>query len=304
MRFSPKSKWLNLIMAAFIALPVAVVATPMAMAHTISVVAAESSYASMVRYIGGEHVKVSALLDSPDVNPRQFKGSPRIGRRLNNADLVVMNGLGFDGWMVPLLRGTSNPDRKVIKASQAASGIVMPDKNWHLFYSPQAMLATASRVAAVLSQIDPAHKHDYQTNLQRFQKQLLPIYGQAQSLIASHPDLTVTATVPVYNYMLELLGYDIRYRKIQFASMRNSQPSAQQVKQFLQALQQHKVDLLIYNKQVHNRLTQNEVHTAEQAGIPTVGVSAIPLHGENYAQWQITQLKAIKQALAHATGGS
>jgi len=59
--------------------------------------------------------------------------------------------------------------------------------------------------------------------------------------------------------------------------------------------------LLIYNEQVHNRLTENEVSTAKEAGVPTVGVSAIPLHGEDYAQWQIDQLKAIENALDQAT---
>ncbi|KEZ76277.1 metal ABC transporter solute-binding protein, Zn/Mn family [Salinisphaera hydrothermalis] len=266
-------------------------------ASPVRVVAAESSYGSVVETIGGSHVKVVSLLDSPSVNPHQFEASPRIGRQLANANLVVMNGLGFDGWMEPLLSGTSNPKRVVIRAADAASGIVSSDKNEHLFYSPQAMLATASQVAGALARIDPAHTAAYRQGLVRFQAQMLGVYGALQKLIAAHPNLTVTATVPVYNYMLALLGYHELYRDIQYASEENSQPSAQQVKTFIQALQQHKVDLLIYNVQVHNRLTDQEVQTARDSGVPTVGVSAIPLHGENYAQWQIKQLKAIKQAL-------
>lgn len=263
----------------------------------IQVVAAESSYGEMVKVVGGDHVRVTSLLDSPSVNPHQFEGSPRIGRELQNADLVVMNGLGFDGWMTPLLNGTSNAGRQVIKASAAGGALVMADNNPHLFYSPRIMLATASRVASVLAKIDPDHQGDYRANLQKFQKQLLPVYARVQQLIASHPDLTVTETVPVYAYMIRLLGYRNHFHDIQFASMDNSQPSARQVKQFLSALQQHQVALLIYNAQVHNRLTQSEVRMARKAGVPTVGVSAIPLHGENYAQWQINQLKAIEKAL-------
>ncbi|MDA3919086.1 MAG: zinc ABC transporter substrate-binding protein [Salinisphaera sp.] len=268
----------------------------------IHAVAAESSYGSMVESIGGDHVDVISLLDSPSVNPHQFEGSPRIGRQLQNADLVVMNGLGFDGWMAPLLKGTSSAGRQVIKASDTGSAMIMADNNPHLFYSPQIMLATASRVAKALTRMDPAHADDYRANLHHFQAQLLPIYAQVQTLIAAHPNLAVTATVPVYAYMIKLLGYRDRYHDIQFASMDNSQPSAQQVKQFTQALQNHKVALLIYNKQVHNRLTQSEVGTARKAGIPAVGVSAIPLHGEDYAQWQISQLQAIEKALAAHAG--
>ena len=234
--------------------------------NIVHVVAAENSYAGMVKSIGGDRVDVVSLLDSPNVNPHQFEASPQIGRQLQNADLVVMNGLGYDSWMDPLLEGTSGTDRRVIKASDAASALLMADNNPHIFYSPRIMLATASRVAAALGRIDPDHQNAYQANLQRFQKSLLPIYAQVQAMIAAHPDLTVTATVPIYAYMVRLLGYRDRYHDIQFASMDNSQPSARQVKQFMQALQRHTVSLLIYNTQVRNRLTQSEVETATQAG--------------------------------------
>lgn len=284
--------------------PVLALACQAAVAAPVRVVAAESSYGSIVKTIGGTHVDVTSLLDSPSVNPHQFEANPRIGRQLSQADLVVMNGLGFDGWMEPLLSGTANPDRQIVRAATAASGIVSPDKNEHLFYSPQAMLATASRVAAALARIDAAHTADYQQGLARFRQQMLPVYDAVQALIAAHPNLTVTATVPVYNYMLSLLGYHELYRKIQYASEENSQPSAAQVKTFLQALQQHKVALLIYNVQVHNRLTNQEVETARKSGVPAAGVSAIPLHGEDYAQWQINQLHAIKQALDNAAARS
>lgn len=266
----------------------------------IHVVAAENSYGSIVQSIGGEHAAVVSLLDSPSVNPHQFEASPQIGRQLQNADLVVMNGLDFDGWIEPLLKGTSNPDRQVVKASEAGSALIMADNNPHIFYSPQVMLATASHVAQALAKIDPGNKRDYQANLQQFREQMRPIYAEVQKLIAAHPNLTVTATVPVYAYMIQLLGYHDRYHDIQFASMDNSQPSAQQVKQFMQALQNHEVDLLVYNTQVNNRLTKNEVATAKKAGIPTAGVSEIPLHGEEYVEWQVTQLKAVEKALAQS----
>ncbi|GHB13855.1 metal ABC transporter solute-binding protein, Zn/Mn family [Salinicola rhizosphaerae] len=266
----------------------------------IHAVAAESSYGSMVESIGGDHVDVVSLLDSPDVNPHAFRADPKIVRNLEQADLVVLNGLGFDGWMEPLLKSTDGAERQVIRASEAGSHMIMADKNPHLFYSPQIMLATASRVASALETIDPDNADDYRDNLAAFQQSLLPVYGAVQQVIADHPNLSITATVPVYSYMIALLGYENRYHDIQFASMDNHQPSAQQVAIFTDALKQHQVDLLIYNLQVNNRLTQNQVSTAKEAGIPTVGVSAIPLHGEDYAQWQIEQLDAIDQALNQA----
>ncbi|WP_110600534.1 metal ABC transporter solute-binding protein, Zn/Mn family [Salinicola lusitanus] len=275
-------------------------AVPGSAQAAIHAVAAESSYGSMVKSIGGDHVDVVSLLDSPDINPHAFRADPKIARDLEQAELIVLNGLGFDGWMEPLLKSTDGDKRQIVRASDAGSHMIMADDNPHLFYSPQIMLATASRVASALETVDPDHADDYRANLASFQQSLLPIYGAVQQLIADHPNLSITATVPVYSYMIELLGYENRYHDIQFASMDNHQPSAQQVATFTDALKQHQVDLLIYNLQVNNRLTQSQVSTAKEAGIPTVGVSAIPLHGEDYAQWQITQLEAIGKALDEA----
>lgn len=266
----------------------------------LNAVAAESSYGSMVESIGGDHVEVISLLDSPEVNPHAFRADPQIARDLQNADLVVINGLGFDGWMEPLLESTDSDSRQVIRASDAGSHRVMADDNPHLFYSPRLMLATASRVASALTSLDPDNADDYRANLTSFQQELMPVYAAVQGLIAAYPDLSVTATVPVYSYMIELLGYKNRFHDIQFASMGNRQPSARQVAAFSQALEAREVDLLIYNQQVHSRLTQNQVETARSAGLPVVGVSAIPMHGENYAEWQIRQLDAIHQALDQA----
>ncbi|WP_110689777.1 metal ABC transporter solute-binding protein, Zn/Mn family [Salinicola endophyticus] len=266
----------------------------------IHAVAAESSYGSMIETIGGDHVEVVSLLDSPDVNPHAFRADPQIARQLQDADLVVLNGLGFDGWMEPLLESTQSDKRQVIRASEAGSHLVMADQNPHLFYSPRIMLATASRVASALETLDPQHAADYRANLDAFKQTLAPVYSAVQDLIADHPNLSVTATVPVYSYMIALLGYANCYHDIQFASMDNHQPSARQVATFTKALEQRSVDLLIYNQQVHNRLTESQVATAKQAGIPTVGVSAIPLHGEDYAAWQVRQLDAIHAAMDKA----
>lgn len=274
---------------------------PLQAQASIRVVAAESSYGSMVKSIGGDHVQVHSLLDSPDVSPNVFEAAPRSGRLVAEADLVVMNGLGFDAWMDKLLAGTPNPRRHLVKASQAASGLVMRNGNWHLFYSPRAMLATASRVATELQRLDPAHTADYQAHLQAFEQRLQAVYAQVQRLIAEHPDLDVSATVPVYGYMFRLLGYRVHDQAVQFALMNGSQPGARQVSHFVQGLQHHHVHLLVYNKQVQNRLTRMLIQTARDAGVAVVGVSAIPLHGQDYVQWQVDQLQAIEHALEHTS---
>ena len=69
------------------------------------VVASFSILADMAREIGGSAVEVVALV-GPDSDAHVFQPSPADARRLANAELVVVNGLGFEGWMDRLVRSS------------------------------------------------------------------------------------------------------------------------------------------------------------------------------------------------------
>ena len=68
------------------------------MAKTLNVVSSFSVLGDMVQQIGGEHVHVDTLV-GPDGDPHTFEPSPKDSALLNNADVVVVNGLGLEGWL-------------------------------------------------------------------------------------------------------------------------------------------------------------------------------------------------------------
>lgn len=69
------------------------------------VVASFSLLADMVREVAPPDFEVSALV-GPDADAHVFEPRPADGRRLAEADLVVVNGLGFEGWMERLVRAS------------------------------------------------------------------------------------------------------------------------------------------------------------------------------------------------------
>ncbi|WP_404376579.1 metal ABC transporter solute-binding protein, Zn/Mn family [Vreelandella aquamarina] len=81
----------------------AMLALPAAMANErIQVVTSFSILADMVENVGGEHVEVTSLV-GPDGDAHVFSPSPGDARALAGADLVVFNGLLFEGWMERLI---------------------------------------------------------------------------------------------------------------------------------------------------------------------------------------------------------
>jgi len=85
----------------------AAVLTPAARAQTapLRVVASFSLLADMLREIGGDTISVHALV-GPGADAHVFTPRPADAQRVAQAELVVVNGLGFEGWLDRLVRAS------------------------------------------------------------------------------------------------------------------------------------------------------------------------------------------------------
>ena len=59
----------------------------------------------MVEQVGGEHVALTTLV-GPDGDAHVFEPTPADAKALSQADLVVVNGLGLEGWMDRLIKAS------------------------------------------------------------------------------------------------------------------------------------------------------------------------------------------------------
>ncbi|KYO51802.1 metal ABC transporter substrate-binding protein [Tistrella mobilis] len=71
----------------------------------IRVVASFSILGDMVQQVGGDRVRVTTLV-GPDGDAHVWQPAPADARTVADADLVVMNGLGFEGWMDRLVQAS------------------------------------------------------------------------------------------------------------------------------------------------------------------------------------------------------
>lgn len=89
-------------------------------ANPLRVVASFSILADMVREIGGNAVEATSLV-APDSDAHIFEPSPADAQRLARADLVVVNGLGFEGWMQRLVRASGYRGMLVVASKGVTS---------------------------------------------------------------------------------------------------------------------------------------------------------------------------------------
>jgi len=87
----------------------------------LDVVASFSILGDMVENVGGEHVDVTTLV-GPDGDAHVFSPSPLDARAVGEADLFVVNGLHFEGWLDRLVEasGYAGP---IVVASQGIDAL-------------------------------------------------------------------------------------------------------------------------------------------------------------------------------------
>ncbi|MDP9582291.1 UNVERIFIED_ORG: zinc/manganese transport system substrate-binding protein [Burkholderia contaminans] len=267
-----------------------------AQAATVNVVAAENFYGDVASQIGGRHVAVTSILSNPDQDPHLFEASPKTARALQHAQVVIYNGANYDPWMGKLLGASKQAKRATIVVADLVGK--KAGDNPHVWYDPATMPAAARAIAAELGRADPANKADYDANLQKFVASLKPVDDKVAALRAQYKGVPVTATEPVFGYMSDAIGLDMRNQRFQLATMNDTEASAQDVAAFENDLRKKQVRVLIYNSQAEAPMTKRLLKVARDGGVPSVSVTETQPAGKTFQQWMASQLDALAAALS------
>ena len=267
-----------------------------AWAAPLNVVAAENVYGDVAEQLGGDTVSVISILNNPAQDPHLFEAGASAARALAGADLAIYNGADYDPWIEKLLSATGRTGRATIVAADLAH--IAPGANPHLWYDPKIVRMVAKAVADRLIADDPGDAARYTAQLRTFDLSLMPVLNKIGELRSKYAGMPVTATEPVFDYMAQAIGLEMRNGAFQLAVMNDTEPSARDVAAFEDDLRNHKVKLLLYNLQSTGTLSQRMRRMAEEAKIPVVGVSETEPPGTRYQYWMAAQLDAVEKALS------
>jgi zinc/manganese transport system substrate-binding protein len=103
--------------------------TTLRAAEPMDVVASFSILGDMVSTVGGERVRVETLV-GPGEDAHVFDPAPADARLLADADLVVLNGLGFEGWIDRLVEA-SGYDGAIVVASAGIDPLPSEPEDHH-----------------------------------------------------------------------------------------------------------------------------------------------------------------------------
>ncbi|MEL0550535.1 MULTISPECIES: metal ABC transporter substrate-binding protein [Klebsiella/Raoultella group] len=161
-----------------------------AMAKTLNVVSSFSVLGDMVQQVGGEHVKVATLV-GPDGDPHTFEPSPQDSALLSKADVVVVNGLGLEGWVDRLIKASGFKGELVVASTGVKTHTLDEDGKTvtdpHAWNSAANGALYAQNILNGLVAASPQDKAALEVSGQRYIGQLNELDSWAKSQFSTIP---------------------------------------------------------------------------------------------------------------------
>ncbi|XXD08466.1 metal ABC transporter substrate-binding protein [Klebsiella sp. R445] len=161
-----------------------------AMAKTLNVVSSFSVLGDMVQQVGGEHVKVATLV-GPDGDPHTFEPSPQDSALLSKADVVVVNGLGLEGWVDRLIKASGFKGELVVASTGVKTHTLDEDGKTvtdpHAWNSAANGALYAQNILNGLVAASPQDKAALEVSGQRYIGQLKELDSWAKSQFSTIP---------------------------------------------------------------------------------------------------------------------
>ncbi|MDZ4657946.1 MAG: zinc ABC transporter substrate-binding protein [Bythopirellula sp.] len=164
--------------------------------YPIKVVATTGPVAEIVARLGGEFVKVDALM-GPGVDPHLYRPIASDVAKLNEADAIFYNGLHLEGRMADLFvqmarrkatfavtEGITTREDKRLREPPEFAGMYDP----HAWHDVALWSDCVGDVAEMLAKFDPTHASNYRENSAAYRAELAKLDEFCKTEIAKIPE--------------------------------------------------------------------------------------------------------------------
>jgi zinc/manganese transport system substrate-binding protein len=169
-----------------VALVVALAATPSRAQERINVVASFSILGDLVRNVGGDRINLTTLV-GPDGDVHVYTPAPQDAKKIADAKLVIINGLGLEGWLPRLLQSSGSKAPIVV----ATKGIVPlqagPEADPHAWQSVANVKIYVANIRDALIGVDAADADYFREQAEHYLAELDALDREVRTAIAQIP---------------------------------------------------------------------------------------------------------------------
>lgn len=230
-----------------------------------------------------------------DTDPHSFEPSASDMARVENADIILVGGGGYDAWLYEPL----GDDDRIIGAMDLEphdhsdhsghSDHSDHSDNEHIWYSPEAVSNFAGELTSKVREVAP--------DTQIAQDAVANKMAALAARIADLPAARVAQTEPIADHLLAhsrmIESTPAGYRA---TTLSEGEPTASDVAAFHEAIRNGDIDILIHNPQSAASVSSSIRDLAEENNIPVVEISETPEEGNNFINTFETAVSDLEQA--------
>lgn len=152
-------------------------------AEKLKILTSFSILKDIVENVAGDRAEVESIV-GPNQDTHIFEPTPASNHQILNADILFINGLGFETWMERLIEATGYK-KPVVKVSAGVDVIhMLHPKNKkvsvedpHVWNNVQNVQIWVKNISKALVQVDPKNRKIYEANTQKYLTQLVDLDG-------------------------------------------------------------------------------------------------------------------------------
>ena len=209
----------------------------------LNAVASFSILGDLVNNVGGDRLAVGTLV-GPNGNAHTYSPSPADARKLAGANIVFVNGLGFEGWLERLI-AASGAKAPVGVVSKGIRPRERADEHGHGAIDPHAWQSVANvkvyvaNIRDALVAADPAAKAIYDANAASYLAKLDALEQDVRNVVARIPadQRRVITSHNAFGYFED--AYGIRFSAPQGVAT-DAEASAKDVAAIIRQIKQQK----------------------------------------------------------------
>lgn len=283
-----------------IALALAIAAVPLHADDRLKVVASFSILGDFVRHVGGDRVDVTTLVGA-NGDVHVFAPAPVDVKKVAGARLLVINGLGLEGWLPRLLQASASKAKVVIAAKGIVPLKVGSELDPHAWQSVDDAKIYVKNIRDALLSVDPADADRFRNNAAQYLARLDALDREVRQAIAHIPPerRKVISTHDAFGYFARDYGIDFI---APLGVSTDTEPSARDIAAIITQIKKDKIPAVFLENVTNNRLMRR---ISEETGAKVGGtLYSDSLTGEKgaaptYIALVKANIRALTKALDH-----
>ncbi len=249
--------------------------------------------------IGKEGIEVSIIVPT-GIEPHDWEPTIQDLQKMQNADMIVINGVGFENWLDDFV--TSNPNVLVVDTSKDielmdSSKLYFENdgsnKDPHIWLDPILAKKQVQNIANGLTRVDPERAQYYQENADAYNTKLGLLDNKIRTELSVCSKKDFIAFHDAFSYFAK--EYNLNQHTIVGVDV-NAEPTAVTLQQIIQKAKRLDLDIIFTEEAVNPRISEV---IADEIGGKILVLSPIEIADKNsdYIQKMEQNLLNLKEEL-------